>query len=54
MPSIRTLLFALVFAALVLLSGCASPDGPKLTWKQRWREMAERQDADARAFVRTD
>ena len=40
-------LAAAAFAAIFFLSGCAS-------WSQKWKEMAAKQDADARAFVAED
>ena len=41
-------------AATVLLSGCAKDEsGRRLTLAEQWKRMADKQDADARAFVDT-
>jgi hypothetical protein len=44
-----------VLTAIGLLSGCATnPDGTSMSLSERWKAMAERQDAAARAFVSAD
>jgi hypothetical protein len=46
-------LVAAALALTVLLSGCSS-DYEGMSLKERWKAMADRQDADARAFVAAD
>jgi hypothetical protein len=41
-------------ASLALFSSCARDDGQRMTLAERWKAMADRQDAAARDFVRTD
>jgi hypothetical protein len=51
--TIRLVVAAL--AAIGLLSGCATnADGTSMSLSERWKAMADRQDAAARAFVASD
>ncbi len=48
------ILFSIALTAVTLFGGCASQDEESLTWTERWKAMARRQDAAARDFVDTD